>query len=88
MKCWNIRRGLVKRELEIVNLIADQKLDVLFLVETDTNQIMEEKDYKLKGFKTVFPLRSEADQTTHMICLINLRDLNKYIHTYISCTCL
>ena len=32
--CWNIRRGLLKRELEIMDLLKTQKLDLLFLVET------------------------------------------------------
>ena len=37
------RRGLVKRELEIQNLIQNHNLDLMFLVETDTCQIMEQK---------------------------------------------
>ena len=41
--CWNIRRGLLKREHEIYELLTNQELDLLFLVETDTNAIMEEK---------------------------------------------
>ena len=43
--CWNIRRGLIKREKEITTLINQHNLNVLFLVETDTFQITEEKDY-------------------------------------------
>ena len=33
---WNIRRGLVKRENEIITLLFSENLDVLFLTETDT----------------------------------------------------
>ena len=55
--CWNIRRGLVKREHEITELLRKEKLDVLFLVETDSYAIMEEKDYIIPGLKTIFPLK-------------------------------
>ena len=68
--CWNVRRGLVKREHEITDLLRNQNLDVLFLVETDTTMITEEKDYKMKGFKTLFPLRKKDELKTRIICLI------------------
>ena len=40
---WNIRRGLQKRELEIIDLINTNDLTILFLVETDSNQINVKK---------------------------------------------
>ena len=45
-----------KREQEIKDLITEQKMDILYLVETDTSAISEEMDYKLQGFKTYFHL--------------------------------
>ena len=69
--CWNIRRGLIKRELEITNLLTTEKLDIFFLVETDTNMIHSENDYKIKGYKTVFPLKDGNNLKTRMICLTN-----------------
>ena len=45
--CWNVQRGLLKRETEIKNLIQEQDLDVLILVETDTNMLSSEKDYMI-----------------------------------------
>ena len=71
MGCWNIRRGLVKREHEIIELLNSQKLNILFLVETDTNVIQEEKDYKIKGYRTFFPLRGKDDLKTRIICLVD-----------------
>ena len=59
--CWNIKRGLIKREHEIIELIKSQNLDLLFLVETDSTMIMEEKDYKIKAYHTVFPVRKKED---------------------------
>ena len=71
MGCWNIRRGLVKREHEIIELLNSQKLNILFLVETDTIVIQEEKDYKIKGYRTFFPLRGKDDLKTRIICLVD-----------------
>ena len=39
MACWNVRRGLIKREKEIEEMLREHQLDILFLVETDTNII-------------------------------------------------
>ena len=64
LRCWNIRRGLVKREHEITELLTSQKLDILFLVETDTKMIMEEKDYKIFGYRTFLPLREKTETKT------------------------
>ena len=44
---WNIRRGLVKREKEIMSLITQNNVNILFLVETDTVSINSEEDYKI-----------------------------------------
>ena len=55
--CWNIRRGLVKRELEIKNLLQTHELKLLFLVETDTDMIKEEKEYQ---FPAMHSLRGKA----------------------------
>ena len=33
---WNIRRGLIKRELELKDMLNSEKLNIMFLVETDT----------------------------------------------------
>ena len=63
---WNIRRGLVKRELELIELIKSHKLDIIFLVETDSNVIQTEKDYKIEGFKTEFHLKENSEQKTRM----------------------
>ena len=74
--CWNIRRGLVKREHEINELLRKEKLDVLFLVETDSYVILEEKDYTITGFKTVFPLKDANNQKTRLITLITEKNVN------------
>ena len=73
--CWNIRRGLVKREIELTELIGSFKLDIIFLVETDSNLIQTEIDFKIKGFTTEFHLKENCEQKTRMICLKNLTRL-------------
>ena len=48
---WNVRRGLIKRELEISNLLQSDDLDILFLTETDIKK-QNVIDYKIKGYTT------------------------------------
>ena len=38
--CWNIRRGLLRREEEMKELLNKDKIDIMFLVETDTEMIV------------------------------------------------
>ena len=52
---WNIRRGLITRELELKNL--QKNIDVLFITETDTKNLLKEEDYSIDGYRTVFPER-------------------------------
>ena len=68
--CWNIRRGLVKREIELTQMLMDEELDILFLTETDT-KIENEKDFKIAGYKTIFHVRVENAQKVRMMCLVN-----------------
>ena len=78
--CWNIRRGLVKRELEIRELLNKQDLPVLFLVETDTMQILEQKDYSVEGFKTIFHKKEKSSNKTRIICLVKIEVQDSKIH--------
>jgi hypothetical protein len=68
---WNIRRGLVIREQEILNLIRQNNLGILFLVETDTLAINTEVDYKLLGFKTIIQNKKDNSTPTRIISLVN-----------------
>ena len=69
--CWNIRRGLVKREEELKEMLRREKIDIMFLVETDTEMIREEKDYKIEGFRTTLPKRRETENKIRIIGLIS-----------------
>ena len=71
--CWNIRRGLVKRELEIIDLINSNNLAVLFLVETDSHLINEKKDFGINGFETAFHKKRQSNEKTRMICLFKTK---------------
>ena len=48
---WNIRRGLLSKENELVNLLQSEELDVIVLTETDTKKI-NAQDYKISGYTT------------------------------------
>ena len=41
-----IKRGLIKRELEIAQLLSDENIDILFLTESDI-KIEDEAYYKI-----------------------------------------
>ena len=58
---WNVRKGLIKREIEITNLLSESDLDVLFLTETDV-RIESENDFTIAGYKTFFHVRDKPEQ--------------------------
>ena len=66
---WNIRRGLTKRENEILEILTSQNIDVLFLTETDTRRSNAEK-FVIKGFNTVIQKVSEENDMVRIIALI------------------
>jgi hypothetical protein len=71
MCSWNIRRGLIIRETELKLMISSYKLNIIFLVETDTSAINVETDYKIPGFKTVIQNKPSRESLTRIICLID-----------------
>ena len=71
--CWNIRRGLVIREKELMEIIKENSLDIVFLAETDTTAVNNENDYLIAGFKTLVQNKKETSSPTRIICLINER---------------
>ena len=68
---WNIRRGLVIREPELKQMISAHSLNIIFLVETDTCAVNEEKDYRIPGFKTLVQNKKETTTPTRIICLVD-----------------
>ena len=68
---WNIRRGLILREQEIINLIKQNSINILFLVETDTNEVNVDTDYTIQGFKTIIQNKKDSQTPTRIICLVD-----------------
>ena len=67
---WNVRRGLVLREIEIKEILVNEKIDIFFLTETDTKSINCETDYKILGFETIFHERKNPNDVLRIICLV------------------
>ena len=67
--CWNIRRGLIRRERDIKNLINQEKMEVLFLVEKDSVMVKAPEDFKVEGFTTIIQKRKEAKEKTRIAFL-------------------
>ena len=66
---WNIRRGLIIRELELKNILKTEKVNIMFLVETDTKMLNGKEDYKIEGYETIL---QKTDQKTEKIRIIGL----------------
>ena len=60
---------MIKREKEIEEMLNVYNLDILYLVETDTKMILEEKDYKVKGYRTVFQNKKVGNEKTRIVAL-------------------
>ena len=65
------------REAELKQMITAESLSIVFLVETDTHAVQEEKDYQISGFKTLVQNKVDSSAPTRIICLID----NKLINT-------
>ena len=76
--CWNIRRGLIKHETEIKQLLNEEKMTIMFLVETDTKMIRTPEEYKLEGFITILQKKDEQDENLRIIALIE-EELSKNV---------
>ena len=72
LKCAerNINRGLIKREAEIIKLLSDENLDILFLTETDNLNIKNEDSYKIQGYTTVLQNRTNETDVIRILGLI------------------
>ena len=68
---WNIRRGLILREQELKSIIQLNKLNIIFLVETDTSAVNSESDYKIEGFRTIIQNKKEQTAPTRIVGLID-----------------
>ena len=68
---WNIRRGLILREQELKSIIQLNKLNIIFLVETDTSAVNSESDYKIEGFRTIIQNKKEQMAPTRIVGLID-----------------
>ena len=66
---WNVRRGLITRDIEIKELMKSENIDVMFLTETDTKQINAEK-YKLVGFNTIAQACEGDEDVVRIVAII------------------
>ena len=53
------------------SIIQQNKLNIIFLVETDTDAVNSETDYKIEGFKTVVQNKKDQTTPTRIVCLID-----------------
>ena len=66
---WNIRRGLITRENELVQLLHEEEIDVMFLTETDTSKQNAEM-YHITGYTTSTQCCEDENDTVRIIALV------------------
>jgi exonuclease III len=67
--CWNIRRGLFTREIELRSFLKKEHIDIMFLVETDI--ILNGKDdFKIEEYQTVTTKHDATGEKIRVIGLI------------------
>ena len=64
---WNVRRGLVRRENEINDILKTHDVDIFFLTESDTKYA---KSFNLSGYTTVTQMSGCELGTVRIIALV------------------
>ena len=65
------------REQELSDMITKNKLNVVFLVETDTSAINTETDFRIAGFKTIIQNKRDISKPTRIVCLTDDKHSDK-----------
>ena len=64
---WNVRRGLVRRENEINDLLRVHDVDIFFLTETDTKNV---RSFNLPGYTTIAQQCKNETDIIRIIALV------------------
>ena len=67
---WNIRRGLITREQEIKELLRTEDIDILFLEETDVEQVHITNNISFNNYKIISCLCKSENEKTRMVSLV------------------
>ena len=73
---WNVRHGLIKHEKELTMWMKEEKLDIAFAVEADTNIVKKEEDYLINGYSTILPITEENQKVRILAFKSNNTELN------------
>ena len=63
-----IRRGLITKENELVQLLQEEEIDVMFLTETDTS-LQNAETFQITGYTTHIQLCKEKKENVRIIAL-------------------
>jgi len=75
---WNLQRGLVKREAELMDLMKEENIDIMILTEVDINFAKSKDSLNFPSFTTILPkVREESSKVRVMVLL--KQELNDYI---------
>ena len=51
-------------------LLNHEKIDIMFLTETDTRNLTNEDSYVIRAYKTILPLKSPDCNLVRMVCRV------------------
>ena len=76
-----IVKGLITRELELKQLLQNEKIDIMFLTETDTHSLSSKTDYQIEGYETILP-KMDNNNLVRILCLVKNDKINLYYYYY------
>ena len=66
---WNIQRGIEKHEKELTSMLKKEKIQICFLLETDT-KFVTSKNFRIEGYQTIIPKLETSSSKVRIICLV------------------
>ena len=72
-----MKRALVKRETEILELVKKENIDIIFLTKTNIITICFESDYSVKGYVTTLQERKNPNDVIRIVGLVKEDLVNK-----------
>ena len=61
---------MLTKEQELADILITEKVDIIFLTETDKRMLINEECYRISGYKTILPHKKENSELVRIVCLI------------------
>ena len=67
---WNVRSNIFGREKDVIRIMHDEKISLMFLTETDSEFIIRD-NFNIQNYTTFYPKKEEEDEidNVRIVCL-------------------